>query len=253
MEYNSLIQLFISVDYKLLPTLLFGTVDLTRRLHPQKSCFHCYCYSNTPRRAMKMMMYGLSLSLFSALLIQSVPQVNGGTAKLLPVESVRTTTTAQQQESQPQQGFRQPDHASLPDFTHGPTPAERAREKEARNQRHRERRATMQETLKHMRPDTVELVDADDLVKKMGDDHPVMRNLAWGRTSSSNAVEYADTGQDYSMWQQAYRMLGGFIDCDHTKDEGGGSQDNKNDNNNNNDGGTQACSRWMMWAAVRFI
>ena len=39
-------------------------------------------------------------------------------------------------------------------------------------------------------------------------------------------------------------MLGGFIDCDHSKSNGShDSGENKND-------GSGGCSRWMMWAAV---
>ncbi len=60
----------------------------------------------------------------------------------------------------------------------------------------------------------------------------------------SSVISYADPGDDYDMWQQAYRMLGGFIDCDNLKSQGSGSGDN--------DGGDdgEACSRWMMWASV---
>ena len=44
-------------------------------------------------------------------------------------------------------------------------------------------------------------------------------------------------------WQQAYRFLGGVIDCSNSW--GGGSQDS-----GGGGGGDGACSRWMMWAAV---
>eukprot|EP00970_Alexandrium_tamarense_P017343 scaffold9123_cov186-Alexandrium_tamarense.AAC.2 len=50
----------------------------------------------------------------------------------------------------------------------------------------------------------------------------------------ASEVEY------YDKWQQAYRFLGGYIDCDFGG--GGGSHDNGGDE----DG---ACARWMMWAA----
>jgi len=46
----------------------------------------------------------------------------------------------------------------------------------------------------------------------------------------------------YDMWQQAYRFLGGYIDCSHSW--GDGSHDSGDGN-----GSDEACSRWMMWAA----
>ena len=39
-------------------------------------------------------------------------------------------------------------------------------------------------------------------------------------------------------------MLGGFIDCDHSKSQG------SHDSGENNNDGSGGCSRWMMWAAV---
>lgn len=53
----------------------------------------------------------------------------------------------------------------------------------------------------------------------------------------------ADPSGDYDKWAQAYRMLGGFIDCDHDKEAS-----HSNDRNNNN--GQSGCARWMLWAAV---
>lgn len=73
---------------------------------------------------------------------------------------------------------------------------------------------------------------------------------------------YADPGYDWPMWAQAYRMLGGFIDCDWQQGEeepGGGGEGGRKRRMNQNgeerdlsgDGGTEdACGRWMMWAAV---
>ena len=49
---------------------------------------------------------------------------------------------------------------------------------------------------------------------------------------------FANPGDYYSGWAQAYRMLGGYISCDNG---------NFNNNNNKDD---QGCSRWMLWAAV---
>ena len=47
-------------------------------------------------------------------------------------------------------------------------------------------------------------------------------------------------------WQQAYRYLGGYIDC--SASWGDGSHDSGD--NGGGEGGGGACSRWMMWAAV---
>ena len=96
------------------------------------------------------------------------------------------------------------------------------------------------------RQDTMERVSEEEFLS-MQQDHPEFRKL-WGGNNkkNKNLIEYADPGQDYDMWSQAYRMLGGFIDCDHHKSEGSGDQNN-GDNGADNE---QACSRWMMWAAV---
>jgi hypothetical protein len=70
-----------------------------------------------------------------------------------------------------------------------------------------------------------------------------------GSTSPYSTSVLADPSVDYDMWAQGYRMLGGFIDCDHGTEEDQHSQDNNNDNNDND----TACSRWMMWAAVSLL
>jgi hypothetical protein len=67
---------------------------------------------------------------------------------------------------------------------------------------------------------------------------------AWGSSKlsySPYSLNMASPGTEYDMWQQAYRMLGGYIDCDHAKD---GSGDN---------GGDGSCSRWMIWASVSLL
>ena len=91
--------------------------------------------------------------------------------------------------------------------------------------------------IERVTPEEWEVIDAQQ--KKRG--------LSWfgdGNSGSaySNSI-LADPGAYYDKWAQAYRMLGGFIDCDHAKSDN--SHDNGNNNNNNG-----ACSRWMMWAAV---
>lgn len=124
------------------------------------------------------------------------------------------------------------------------SPEEMERERQERKQRMRERRERARELLKNAPPpkaETLERMQGEDLEKLKE------RKLGWFGgsvdTSAFSSGVLADPSQDYDKWAQAYRMLGGFIDCDHSKD--GGSHDN----NNGNNGG--ACSRWMMWAAVR--
>jgi len=71
--------------------------------------------------------------------------------------------------------------------------------------------------------------------------------ILWGNNDNDPydpVASLASNVEYYDKWQQAYRFLGGFIDCD--RQVGGGSHDN-------NQGGGQHCSRWMMWAANYFI
>jgi hypothetical protein len=136
----------------------------------------------------------------------------------------------------------------VPPMQRGPTPEQREAERQARSERNRERKRRMQDAMTKMKPDPgqVERVSEEE-IETMGEDHPVLRGLGWGRSSSSSAIQYADSGQDWNMWQQAYRMLGGFIDCDHEKDSDGSGDDG------GDDGEQKGCSRWMMWAAVRYV
>ena len=128
---------------------------------------------------------------------------------------------------------------------YAPTEEEREEERQARRERQRERNARVKESIKYMQPDQAEKVSQEEL-EKLSEDHPSLRQLWGGNNGKSNSAQYADPGDDYDMWQQAYRMLGGFIDCDHQKDEGG----SHDEGNGDGDGG--ACSRWMMWASVSY-
>ena len=79
------------------------------------------------------------------------------------------------------------------------------------------------------------------------------RELNWWGSGSATSDAFSssvllDPSQYYDKWAQAYRMLGGFVDCDH--DKSGDSHDGENNNGNGNGNG-DACSRWMLWAAVR--
>ena len=82
------------------------------------------------------------------------------------------------------------------------------------------------------------------------------RGLNWfgdgGSSTSGVSVSsqvLSDPSQYYDKWAQAYRMLGGFIDCDHDKSQNNNhhSGDQQESNSQNNGEG---CSRWMIWASV---
>jgi hypothetical protein len=104
----------------------------------------------------------------------------------------------------------------------------------------------VKEIFKNVKPRDVERVSEEELESM---DSEYLRKLSWGGSKSGGELSYlVDPGEDYDMWSQAYRMLGGFIDCDNDKsdgDDGGGSHDG-------DDGGDSGgrCSRWMMWASV---
>lgn len=135
-----------------------------------------------------------------------------------------------------------------------PTPEEREAERMARRERNKERRAKINEAMNKVRPSSegVERVSKEEF-ESMQQDHPEFRKLWGGGSSSKNhMIQYADPGDDYDMWQQAYRMLGGFIDCDHQKSEGSGDH-NDEDGGGGNGENNGACSRWMMWASVSTI
>lgn len=77
------------------------------------------------------------------------------------------------------------------------------------------------------------------------------RGLYWfgGKSAETadNSQYFADPSVSYDKWAQAYRMLGGFIDCDHDAD---GDEHHSGDEDQNKDNDNPRCSRWMMWAAV---
>jgi len=123
---------------------------------------------------------------------------------------------------------------------------ELADERIARKKRMRERRERARDLLNTLPPpQRAEKMSTDD----------VERHLSWfgGGGSSASTTPYSaqalvDPSAEYDKWAQAYRMLGGYIDCDHPKEDDHHS--GSGDNNNNNGGNDNACSRWMIWAAV---
>lgn len=73
-----------------------------------------------------------------------------------------------------------------------------------------------------------------------------LRRMSWYGNDNSGSSVYeheflANPGGEIDSWAQAYRMLGGFIDCDNEKDDSHDSGDEGSDG--------YGCSRWMMWAA----
>jgi len=116
------------------------------------------------------------------------------------------------------------------------------RERHERRQRMRERRDKARRILAQSPPpppEQLERVDAQYL----------RRHLNWfGSTdgTSNSLNNLADPSQSYDKWSQAYRMLGGMIDCDHDKDQGSNHGGKNNNNGQTKEG---ACSRWMLWAA----
>ena len=124
---------------------------------------------------------------------------------------------------------------------------ELAEERIARKKRMRERRERARDLLKTLPP--------PQQAQPMSTEE-VDRHLSWfggggsASTDSYSAKVLVDASAEYDKWAQAYRMIGGYIDCDHDKD-GDDHHSGSGDNNNRNDGDSQACSRWMIWASVR--
>jgi len=103
--------------------------------------------------------------------------------------------------------------------------------------------ADPQDTAKRLhaavRPTNLQQLSQEE-IEALGDD---FRRQLQTYDSEGNSV-LAETDVDYDPWQQAYRMLGGFIDCDHQTSGGRNSHDS-----GSGDGADDGCGRWMMWAA----
>lgn len=124
-------------------------------------------------------------------------------------------------------------------------------EKTRRKDRMKERRLRAQEVFKKLpqpKPSQLERLtdeEVSNLRKRERDLNWFSNNV---ETDPYSASILADPSQEYDKWAQAYRMLGGFIDCDHKK-----SNDRHHSQDNNRQNDDKACSRWMMWAAVSRI
>jgi len=139
------------------------------------------------------------------------------------------------------------------------SPEQKAQERILKAKRHQERRNNAKELIaKHQpEPGVLAKMNPHDVRKVYGnaikadpsleeENHHWLRDLGGSYAASENPSFLASTSEYYDPFQQGYRMLGGFIDCDHGQD-GSGSGDNNNNGGNNN--GDETCSRWMMWAA----
>lgn len=124
----------------------------------------------------------------------------------------------------------------------------RDKERKGRKQRRRNAREFLQKL--PQRPETAERVSAEEW--KIIDEKQKKRGLTWfggsGSSSAYSSSVLVDPSQYYDKWAQAYRMLGGYIDCDHDK-----SDDSHDSGDNNGGDGDGACARWMMWAAVSSV
>jgi hypothetical protein len=134
-------------------------------------------------------------------------------------------------------------------------------ERKAKKNRMKDRREQAARHFANIKPDPrkLERVDPEDweALEQQQQEQQQERKLGSWFSSSGSSSPYsttvlADPSTDYDKWAQGYRMLGGFIDCDHGDDEDQHSNDNNQNNNNDQDEGG-ACARWMMWAAVSFV
>jgi hypothetical protein len=217
-------------------------------------CFSIFLSRNNPKIGTMVLTCKRSTSTLLLALLSTVAVVEGGGGgKFNPVE-----TLFQQPKQRPTQNVlkeaaqdQQPRQFIPPRDPFAPTPEEREAERMARRERNKQRHAKIQEAMMKVTPSSsgVERLSASEL-EAMQKDHPEFRKL-WGSGGNGkyHMIEYADPGDDYDMWQQAYRMLGGFIDCDHQKSQGSGDHNNEEANNGNQEN-SGACSRWMMWASV---
>lgn len=131
-------------------------------------------------------------------------------------------------------------------------------DREARMERQRIRREKARQKIASIKPDvsTMQRLTKEELMQAAEEDHPWVRRAGWSSNSNTDpytTVGMADPSQQYDKWQQAYRMLGGFIDCDHMKSNNNNHKSGDQNQNQNQDGQSKGCSRWMMWAAVSAI
>jgi hypothetical protein len=198
----------------------------------------------------------LLLSLLSVVPMVGASKFNPMETLFLPRQRPSSNTPNQSNSLEENLTFQQLQDGSK-QFIHpiqdpfAPTPEEREADRMARRERNEERRAKIHNAMMKARPSSegLERVSKEEF-ETMQQQHPEFRKLWGGSSGNGHMIEYADPGDDYDMWQQAYRMLGGFIDCDHQKRERSGDRNGEGNGNAQSNG---ACSRWMMWASVSTI
>lgn len=169
------------------------------------------------------------------LLLTSGTIVNGATKQFNPIESIFNVFI-------PKKNYQR-NHTNILD-PFAPSAQDMEAETQARRKRQRERNERLKKAFQKVKPERVEKVSVEELESM---DSEYIRKLNWGTGKSGGELSYfVDPGGDYDMWSQAFRMLGGFIDCDNQKSEG----DGEDGGGGSQDGGNAKCSRWMMWAAV---
>jgi len=107
-------------------------------------------------------------------------------------------------------------------------------------------------------PESLEQVSKEDIESSYGaamkvdpdfkdSDHQWIRRMGWnGDVDGGGSGSFlASAAGDYDWWAQGYRMLGVFIDCDHSK-EADSQSDSGDDTYYDSE---DSCSRWMMWAS----
>ena len=125
---------------------------------------------------------------------------------------------------------------------------ERRKQRRAREQESRERRKLQQTE------NTEQLIGGTSENQQQQRPPLKKRNLGWFGNSGSK-IEYSETflvdpSQEYDKWAQAYRFLGGYIDCDHPWQV---DEHNSHEDENRNRKNQDACSRWMIYATVRCV
>jgi hypothetical protein len=132
----------------------------------------------------------------------------------------------------------------------------REREMKKVDERARERKLKARDILKKLpQPKARDLERVtDEQLENIKEQHK-QRGLGWFRDGSSSvsgvsvsSQVLADPSSFFDKWAQAYRMLGGFIDCDYDKSENNHHSGDQEQSNTQNNGA--GCSRWMLWASV---
>jgi hypothetical protein len=136
----------------------------------------------------------------------------------------------------------------------------RETEMQKADERARDRKLKARDVLKKLpQPKTRDLERVTDEQLDLIKEQHKQRGLGWfGDGSSSvsgvsiSSQVLADPSTFFDKWAQAYRMLGGFIDCDYDKSENNNHHSGDQEQSNTQNEGA-GCSRWMVWASVRFI